>query len=154
MSDELPFYAEPLRAYPVIVVQPVIWGEMDAYGHVNNTVYFRYFENARLEYVRRLGWFEYEEATGIGPILAATQARFRRALTYPDTIAIGARVQSMDDDRFYLEHRIVSQQLREVATEGQGTVVAFNYREGHKVPLPDELKQRIRALEATASVEA
>ena len=80
-----------LAGFPVIVEQNVIWGDMDAYQHVNNVVYFRYFENARLEYIRRLDWFAYEEATGIGPILAATQARFRRALTYPDTIAIGAR---------------------------------------------------------------
>ena len=65
---------------------PVQWGDMDAFQHVNNTVYFRYFENARLEYFRRPGWFEFERATGIGPILASTQARFRRPLTYPDTI--------------------------------------------------------------------
>ena len=81
-----------LEGYPVVVRQAVVWGEMDAYRHVNNTVYFRYFENARLEYFRRLRWFEYEDETGIGPILAATQARFRRPLTYPDTISIGARI--------------------------------------------------------------
>jgi acyl-CoA thioester hydrolase len=150
MSDETPFYTELLRGYPVIVVQPVLWGEMDAYQHVNNVVYFRYFENARLEYVQRLRWPEYEKATGIGPILAATQARFRRALTYPDTIAIGTRLDSMADDRFHIKHRIVSRRLGEVATEGQGTVVSFNYRESRKVALPEELKERIRALEATA----
>src|SRR5262249_44770182 len=45
-----------LAALPVIVELPVVWGEMDAYRHVNNAVYFRYFESARLEYFRRLGW--------------------------------------------------------------------------------------------------
>jgi acyl-CoA thioester hydrolase len=150
MSDETLFYAELLKGYPVIVVQPIVWGEMDAYAHVNNVVYFRYFENARLAYFQRLRWPEFEEATGIGPILAATQARFRRALTYPDTIAIGARLHQFDRDRFHIEHLIVSRQLGEVATEGQGTVVAFHYREGRKVPFPDELRQRMAALEATA----
>ena len=53
-----------LAGFPVIVEQNVIWGEMDAYQHVNNVVYFRYFENARLEYIRRLDWFAFEEATG------------------------------------------------------------------------------------------
>src|SRR2546428_12744196 len=95
-----------LAAFPVVVELPVIWGEMDSYRHVNNVVYFRYFENARLEYFRRLGWFELEKETGIGPILAATQARFRRPLTYPDTISIGARILSMKEDRFHLGHRI------------------------------------------------
>jgi acyl-CoA thioester hydrolase len=151
MSDETLFYAELLRGYPVIVVQPVVWGEMDAYQHVNNVVYFRYFENARLEYVQRLRWPDYEQATGIGPILAATQARFVRPLTYPDTIAIGTRLDSMGDDRFHIEHRIVSRRLGKVVTEGQGTVVTYNYRESRKVALPEELKERIRALEATAT---
>ena len=149
MPDEKPFYADLLRGFPVIVVQPVVWGEMDSYQHVNNVVYFRYFENARLAYVERLRWPEFEKATGIGPILAATQARFRRALTYPDTIAIGSRVQSVAEDRFYIEHLIVSQAQGAVVTEGQGTVVSYHYGENRKVPFPEELKERIRALEGT-----
>ncbi len=147
MPDDAPFYAELLRGYPVVVVQEVVWGEMDAYQHVNNTVYFRYFENARLEYVRRIGWPELEERTRIGPILQSIQARFRRPLTYPDTIATGARLLSLGEDRFDIAHRIVSRKLAAVATEGQGTVVAFHYGEGRKVLLPDELKERMRALE-------
>src|SRR5271155_1637530 len=126
MPDETPFYAELLKGYPVIVVQAVAWGEMDAYQHVNNVVYFRYFENARLAYVQAVGWPEFEQATGIGPILAATQARFRRALTYPDTIAIGTRLHGFTEDRVQIAHRIVSQRLADVATEGQGTIVAYH----------------------------
>src|SRR5690242_8409649 len=114
---------------------------MDSYRHVNNVVYFRYFENARLEYFRRLDWFEYERATGIGPILAATQARFRRPLTYPDTVSITARVKDLGEDRFTLEHRVVSHRLAALAAEGQGTVVTYHYGLGKKVPLPEELKR-------------
>src|SRR5437016_14272874 len=121
-----------LAAFPVIVEQNVIWGEMDAYQHVNNVVYFRYFENARLEYIRRLDWFAFEEATGIGPILQFTSARFRRALTYPDTIHIGIRLLEMKNDRFSIENRIVSERLNDVATEGQGVIVAFHYPTGKK----------------------
>lgn len=139
-----------LVGYPVVVVQAVVWGEMDSYQHVNNTVYFRYFENARLEYVRRLDWPAFEQATGIGPILQATQARFRRALTYPDTIGITARLLSMEEDRFVVEHKVISKQLQDVAAIGTGTVVTFDYRKGQKVPIPDELKRRIEALEAQA----
>ncbi|HYT95332.1 MAG TPA: thioesterase family protein [Gemmataceae bacterium] len=139
-----------LTGYPVVVHLPVVWGEMDSYRHVNNVVYFRYFETARLEYVRRLGWFEYEEATGIGPILAATQARFRKPLTYPDNISVVARVASLGEDRFTLEHLVVSHAQKAVTTEGQGTVVTYDYRGGKKVPIPPELLRRIEELEATA----
>jgi acyl-CoA thioester hydrolase len=139
-----------LAGFPVVVRQAVVWGEMDAYRHVNNVVYFRYFENARLEYFRRLGWFEFERETGVGPILAATEGRFRRPLTYPDTVLIGARAASVDQDRFTLAHRVVSERLGAVAAEGQGVVVTYHYARGEKVAIPDELRRRIAELEAQA----
>ncbi len=142
--------SHPLLAeFPVVFEVPVLWGEMDSYRHVNNVIYFRYFENARLEYFRRMGWFEFEEETGVGPILAATQARFRKPLTYPDRVAVGARVGTLGDDRFTLDHVVVSRRLAGLAAEGQGTVVSFDYRSGRKVPMPEELKRRIAELEAT-----
>ena len=137
-----------LAGYPVVVEQAVVWGEMDAYQHVNNVVYFRYFENARLEYIRRLDWPALEATTGIGPILHSTQARFRKPLTYPDTIWIGARAKSVAADRFVLEHRIVSKNLDAVTTEGEGVIVTFHYARGEKVSMPEELRRRIAELEA------
>lgn len=138
---------ELLAGFPVVVEQAVAWGEMDSYCHVNNVVYFRYFENARLEYFRRLDWTTFERETGVGPILASTQARFRKPLEYPDTIWISAKVVNILDDRLILQHRIVSQKLNAVATEGEGTIVTFHYERGEKVPVPDELRRRIEALE-------
>src|SRR5262249_39052561 len=134
--------------FPVVVVQAVVWGDMDSYRHVNNTVYFRYFENARLEYFRRMRWFEYEDETRIGPILSATQARFRRPLTYPDTVSIGGRVSTIGLDRITFDYLVVSHNLNAVAAEGQGTIVSYDYRNGKKTPLPDELRRRIEELEA------
>jgi acyl-CoA thioester hydrolase len=139
-----------LAGVPVAVELPVAWGDMDSYRHVNNVVYFRYFENARLEYFRQLNWFEFERQTGVGPILAATQARFRKPLTYPDTIWVTATVVSVEHDRLHLEHRIVSKRLGAVAAEGKGTVVTYHHAQGHKVAMPDELRHRIEALEANA----
>jgi acyl-CoA thioester hydrolase len=136
-----------LAGFPVIVEQAVVWGDMDSYCHVNNVVYFRYFENARLEYFRRLDWFIYEREKGVGPILADTQARFRRALTYPDQIAIGVRVIDIAEDRFTMEYRIVSERLNAICTEGKGTIVTFRYAEGKKVPIPAELLERIARLQ-------
>src|SRR5437868_8892011 len=93
-----------LAGFPVTVDLPVVWGEMDSYRHVNNVVYFRYFETARREYFRRLDWFGYEKETGIGPILAATQARYRKPLTYPDTTSVAARIAALDIDRFTMDY--------------------------------------------------
>jgi acyl-CoA thioester hydrolase len=142
--------ASLLAGFPVVVTQAVVWGDMDSYQHVNNVVYFRYFENARLEYFRRMDWFELEKQIGVGPILAATSARFRKALTYPDTISIGAKVSEIGEDRFLFDYRIVSHQLAAIATEGQGTIVTYDYKNQRKVPVPDVVRERIEALEVTA----
>jgi len=142
---------EWLSGFPVVVEQAVAWGDMDSYRHVNNVVYFRYFENARLEYFRRLDWFVFEKETGIGPILASTQCRFRRALTYPDAIRIGARAINLEADRLTFDYRLVSEKLGTIAADGQGVIVTYHYARGEKVPIPDELRRRIAQLEATAA---
>jgi len=144
MADDL------LAGFPVVVEQAVGWGDMDAYQHVNNVVYFRYFENARLEYFRRLDWFAFEKETGVSPILASTQCRFRRPLTYPDTIRIGARAVAVDADRFTIDYRLVSKRLGTIAADGQVVVVTYHHGRGAKVPMPEELRRRITALEASA----
>ena len=89
-----------VATYPVVVRQAVVWGDMDSYRHVNNVVYFRYFENTRVEYFRRIGWWDYLKETGIGPIVGSTQARFRRPVKYPDTLRAGTKVISFGTDRF------------------------------------------------------
>ena len=62
---------EKLRGYPVVIEIPVFWGDMDAMRHVNNTVYLRYFESARIALFERLGYLDVMEQTGVGPILGS-----------------------------------------------------------------------------------
>jgi acyl-CoA thioester hydrolase len=137
----------------VVVTFPVAWGEMDANRHVNNAVYFRYFENARLEYFRRLDWFVFEQETGVGPILHSTNARFRKPLSYPDTVSAAVKVSSVADDRFVMDYAVVSHNLSAVAADGQGIIVTYHYKEGKKVRIPEELRRRIAALEATVLIQ-
>ena len=135
-----------LAEYPVIVESPVIWGDMDAYEHVNNTVYFRYFESARIAFFDQLKFKEVKDETGIGPILASTQCRFRIPLTYPDTVSIGARVTDVEGDRFTMHYRVVSHQHKKVAAEGEGLLIAYDYKALTKAALPEIIYQRIQQL--------
>jgi acyl-CoA thioester hydrolase len=138
---------ETLADFPVVIELRVAWGEMDAMQHVNNIVYFRYVESARMAYFERIGFLKHQQTTGIGPILAWTSCRFRRALTYPDTIQVGARVKAIEADRFTMETRIVSSAMSDVAAESEGIVVSFDYRKQKKAKLPGTIRDRIRRLE-------
>jgi acyl-CoA thioester hydrolase len=145
---------EALAGFPTVIDLPVAWGEMDSLRHVNNVVYFRYFENARIAHFEKLGVWEFMNQTGIGPILASIQCKFKIPLTYPDTVSVGTRISRIEEDRFVMEYRAVSHKAQATAAEGEGVIVSYNYRENKKTPLPEELKQRIRALEQSVTKDA
>ena len=69
--------------WPSRVEIPVAWGDMDAFGHVNNVVYFRWFETGRIHFFGLVGILEAISSLGQGPILAEPQCRFRHQ--YPVT---------------------------------------------------------------------
>ena len=81
--------------YPVVITQELLWRDMDAYQHINNAVYFRYFEDARIAYFGKAGIEEHMKATGVGPILASTRCDFRAPLTFPDSIQIATVVSEV-----------------------------------------------------------
>jgi acyl-CoA thioester hydrolase len=140
---------ELLASCPVVIEIPVAWGEMDALRHVNNIVYFRYFESARIDYFEKLRFWEFMNQTGVGPILASIQCRFKTPLTYPDTVSVGTRIPKIEQDRFVMEYYAVSHKSQAIVAEGESVVVSYNYRENKKTLLPDEMKQRILTLEGS-----
>lgn len=141
---------ELLRDYPVVISIPVQWGEMDAYGHVNNTVVFRYFESARIEYLERCGFAESWEQRRIGAILHSTDCRFRRPLFYPDTVLVGARALDVGTDRFTMGYRVISKAHNAVAAEGSGVIVSYDYAAGAKTAIPDDVRRGIEETERQA----
>ena len=103
-----PEIAALLIELPIVVALPVQWGDQDAYQHVNNTVYFRWFESARIAYTRRLGLGEMMRERKVGPILAAISCDFRRQIAFPDTVHVGSRITRIGRTSFALDHALVS----------------------------------------------
>jgi acyl-CoA thioester hydrolase len=142
-----PTLEQALEPFPVITEIAVAWGEMDAFQHVNNVVYFRYFETARIAYFERLDWATPGQGAAIGPILASTSCAFKFPLTYPDTVAIGARVTRIEAERVTMHCRAVSRRHSRIAAENESVVVAYSYAERRRAALPDEVRARIEELE-------
>lgn len=139
---------ELLAGYQVVVTMPVSWGDMDAYQHVNNTRFFRYFEDARIAYFERTGMPDLSGApTGVGPILAHTACRFRAPLTYPDEVQVGAKVTEVGQHSFKMEYKVVSVAMHKVAAVGTAVVVAYDYVEGKKALLPEAWRRALGRVE-------
>jgi acyl-CoA thioester hydrolase len=139
---------DALAGFPVQIEIPVAWGEMDAFGHVNNVIYFRYFESARIAYFTALEYIPLMRGTGIGPILAETQCRFRLPLEYPDVVTVGARVSEIGADGFLMNYAVLSHRHERVAAEGSGRIVSYDYENKCKAPLQQELRERLAKLES------
>ncbi len=137
---------EHLEEFPLITKLPLQWGEQDSFGHVNNTVYLRWCETARIEYLVRIGlWMVGED--GVGPILASITCDYRKPLTYPDKVLVGSRVTRIGNTSFRMEHRIVSEKLNVVAAESHSTLVVLDYTRGKPVPVPDAVRHAIEKIE-------
>ena len=66
-----------LASYPVIHQQTVAWGDMDAFGHVNNVIYYRYMESARIEYFNRLNLFSHP----INTVVSSSQCKYLKPVS-------------------------------------------------------------------------
>ena len=139
-----------LGRWPVTIEAPVQWGDMDALGHVNNVVYLRWCESARVAYFEAAGLWS-RKAEGIGPILATTTLDYKLALAYPDAVRSATTVTKLGRTSFTMAMRIRSKRNdRAIVAEGTAVLVMVNYATGEKILLDDELRRRILDLEARA----
>jgi acyl-CoA thioester hydrolase len=135
-----------LAGFPVVIPMTVQWGDQDAFGHVNNTVPFRWFESARIALFERIGLLDLFPTERIGPILAATSCNYRSQITFPDTVHIGIRVARIGKSSLGLEQMVVSEKQGAVVADGTATSVVFDYRVNRSHPVPDSVRQSIAAL--------
>jgi acyl-CoA thioester hydrolase len=136
-----------LAEFPVVVVQPVQWGEQDPLGHVNHVTYFRWYETGRIAYFSQLGLMEMHKTERIGPILASVTNDYRRQLTYPDTVHICVRIIRIGRSSLGMEHKIISLNDHVIAAEGSSTVVIFDYQANKSHPIPARVRHAIEMLE-------
>lgn len=140
---------EPSQAFSISV--HVAWGDMDAFGHVNNIMYLRYAESARVALLDSCGWFRPHAgkapppgATTVGPILHSVQCRFRAPVTYPDVLSVSAFVTDLAHDRVTIAHELTSRALGKLAAEVLGIVVAFDYQQHAKAIIPPDVSSALR----------
>ena len=121
---------------------PVRWGDMDALGHVNNTLYFRYLEIARVEWLQRVGGPP--NASGEGPIIVNTFCNFLRQLKYPGAVRVHLYTGEMG--RSSLDTWATMERVDEpgqLCATGGATVVWADLLRQRSAPLPEWLRARI-----------
>lgn len=126
----------------------VRFSETDMYGHMNNTVSFTYFEQARIDYFRHLGVLMPsaidENVEGI-PIVADLQCDYVQQVFFDDVLRIYTKVAKVGNSSMDL-HYLAKNQKGDVCFTGRGTIVQMDPRTGKSVPLSEEEKLRLKSL--------
>lgn len=136
-----------IQGYEVVVRLPVLWGDMDAFGHVNNTRFIRWFESARIAYFQRLG-IKTAAAAGLAPILAHVGCDYLAPVDFPNDVVVGARVTRIGTTSLTHEYVVaLSDRPDRPVAKGTSVTVQYDYEAGKKAPIAEDLKQRIRELD-------
>lgn len=131
----------------VCITQVIRWGDMDALGHVNNTVYFRFAESARIAYFDSVDLDAFQEGPKDGPGLVAANLNFRRQMKYPGALEVEARVTRIGGRSFTISYAMRDLADGFVVADGDSVCVWVDYAEGKSKPLPDGLVRAIGAIE-------
>ena len=148
-SNEVP---ENPSQYAVHCEIEVRFRDLDAMGHVNNAVYFTYFEVGRTKYMRSLGHWPEEEASdqSMGEkypfIMLDAYCRFRSPARLGEKLTVHLRIPALGKKSFRFEYLITGQDGRLVAS-GHSAQVTFDYRAGKSIEIPAWLAERVERLE-------
>jgi acyl-CoA thioester hydrolase len=118
------------------MVIPIRWGDMDAMGHVNNAVYFRYMETIRIEWMHGVG--AAPDPSGHGPVIVNAFCSFIRQLEFPGNVV--ARHYSANPGRSSVDTYVTLERADDpgrIYAEGGATVVWTDFKAQKSVPLPD-----------------
>ena len=122
-------------------MERVRFGDLDAMRHLNNVVFLRYFETARISYLRHLIPAHdpaHPEAGGFGLIFAECHVNYRAPVHYDEQVAIACSVADVKRSSFRIPFEMTVDS-RTVA-EGYGVLVGFDYDAQKAMALPDELR--------------
>jgi len=120
------------------------WGDMDAFGHVNNTVYFRYMEQTRID------WLDTAEGIaddGHGPVIVNAHCTFLRQLKYPGDLEIHMHAGEPGRSSVETTYQIRRIDQPEILyAEGAAKIVWVNYKQEKSVPLPEAIRKILTPL--------
>ncbi|RGD88322.1 MULTISPECIES: acyl-CoA thioesterase [unclassified Acinetobacter] len=134
-----------LLDYPLIYTQQVAWGDMDAFGHVNNVMYYRYVESARLAYIERTGILSSDILT----VVASNQCKYLKPVFYPDQLSIGARIEELRNSAFRMHYLLWSEQQQSIVAEAEAVIVCVDKVNMQKTLIPELTRHKLKEFELT-----
>lgn len=125
----------------------VRYGDLDPQGHLNNAKYLTYMEQARINYLKHLGLWKGGSFLDIGIILADMHITFHAPVLFGQAVRVGVRITRLGNKSMDMEYIMEDSQTGQVLATGHSVIVAYDYRSGQSIPIPDEWRQIITDFE-------
>lgn len=132
--------------YPHFLAVPTRWIDNDVYGHVNNVVYYAFFDTAINRYLIDAGGLDIATGPAIG-LAVETHCRFMRSLAYPEVAEVGLRVGRLGNSSVRYELAIFRQGDDEAAAEGYFVHVFVDRATQRPVPIPAPIRAALARLQ-------
>ena len=143
----LPWPAEKAHVFSLTV--PMRWGDMDAMGHLNNTLYFRYLETTRIEWLRSINCPL--DPLGEGPVILNAFCSFKRQLVYPGDVLVHMHVSDVTEKTFETWATLSRADSPDVVcAQGGATTVWVNFPAEKAKPMPAWLREKLLAYPVSA----
>ncbi len=126
----------------------VRYGDLDPQGHVNNAKHLTYFEQARIEYWIKMGFFTKDQSfMEIGVIVADVHLTYLQPVYFGQNIKVGVRVVKLGNKSMIWEQNIVDADTNKELAKGELVIVTYDYKAGKTIPIPQEWREKIIELE-------
>ena len=122
---------------------PIRWGDMDAYGHVNNTIYFRYMEQVRVEYLEKLGFRVMPR--GSAPVIINASCTFLIPINYPGVVEVRMFCGHPGRSSVQTHYEIRRQGDDTLYATGDAKIVWMDVATGKSVPIPESMRAALPA---------
>jgi acyl-CoA thioester hydrolase len=113
----------------------IAWGDMDALGHVNNARYLDYFQEARIEWLRKLHIVMTDKT---GPVVIHVSATFLKPVVYPATVTLRSSIQNLGTTSMVMEHHLYQNET--LMAHGVSKIVWVDYEQNKSIPLPEVIR--------------
>ena len=120
-------------------ILPIRWGDMDAMNHVNNTVYFRYMEQARIEWLESLGYGTGQH-TDEGPVIVNAGCTYLVPLIYPGNVEVRMFIGHPGRSSLPTHYELRLQGNEKLYATGDAKMVWINPASGRSIPLPGNMR--------------
>lgn len=117
----------------------VRWGDMDSFNHVNNAVYLRYLEEARVQWLAGIAGISLTDR--IAPVLAASHVNYRKPIEWPHEIVVELFIEKLGNSSLTMGHRMLAAEDSTVLySDGSVVMVWIDTHTGNSVPLPEAVR--------------